>query len=148
MARSISFTAASRIVHGHRRDETCKAAGMLGHQLGHAIVPQFGQLRRVLRIAERFDGRRRQAHHLDVFAELIHDPKTHIEIDDGRNLRHSFFDRGTALGNLQHAVVECLRKDMAEDIDFHSQAPVRPLLTKTTILAVPPGAKKHVAPLE
>ena len=42
---------------------------MLGDQFGQAIVGHFGEFRRFLWIGKRFDGRQRQAGHLNIVTE-------------------------------------------------------------------------------
>ena len=107
------------IVHGKRRDEGGKTRRMLAHELRHAVVGKARHVGGHGRRSEDLDRRRTEADHLSVVVELIHDAEAGGEIDDCRDFAHALVHILAVRRDLEHPIVERLRENMIEDVEFH-----------------------------
>ncbi len=92
---------------------------MPADEIRHAVVRQARHVGRDGRRPEGLDRRRPEAYHLRVFAELVHDPESRVEIDDRGNRPHALVDVLAVRRDLEHPVVELAREDVVEDVELH-----------------------------
>ena len=107
------------------RDEGREALGVLGDQLGHAVVADPGELERDLGVAlgHRFQRRHRQRDDLRVVGELVDHAQARVEIVDRLHRPRAPEHVLEAGADLLHALVVGGRIEMRESIDAHGVPP-------------------------
>ena len=92
---------------------------MLRDELGHPVVREARELRRLVRARERLDRWRREGEDLDVAVVPVHDPESLLEVHQHRDLAYALLHVEIPPGDLEHPLEEPLREDVREDVDLH-----------------------------
>ena len=103
---------------GQKSGETVR---MPGHELGHLVVGDSGQLERVDRIGKALNRWVRHCQDLQVaFAGRVHGPESGVEIEERRHHPLLILQPHLRRSDLETGVAVPGRDDVIEDVDFHS----------------------------
>ena len=111
------FGGSLRRVHRQQRRVADEVPGVLGDDLGEAVIGDARHLGRLVGGKQPLDRRQTMRQHLRIVLELIDDAQAQIEIGERRDSPHPFAEVLLPRRRLQQRLVVALGKEMIVGVD-------------------------------